>query len=82
MLDVTLTVVEALQNDPGRGIVRIDSENREKLEVSIGDVVEIKGKKSTGAIAWRGYSKGRGIGIYKNGQVYQVKCRCLIGRFL
>lgn len=39
-----LKVVEAYQNDVGRDIVRIDSAARKTLEVTTGDIIEIKGR--------------------------------------
>ena len=46
---VELKVAEALQNDVGRGIVRIDSESAKNIDVTTGDIVEISGNKSTAA---------------------------------
>jgi len=42
---IELKVAEALLNDVGRGIARIDSKSRELLNVKSGDYIEIKGKK-------------------------------------
>ena len=49
---IELRVAEALHNDVGRGIVRLDKEGMERLELVAGDVVEIEGKKITAAIVW------------------------------
>jgi len=43
-------------NEAGRGIVRIDPHVMDRLGVSSGDIVEIRGKKTTGARVWRGQS--------------------------
>ncbi len=50
--EVKLIVSEAYQRDVGRKIVRIPYNVMEKLNISSGDIVEIKGKKTTCAIAW------------------------------
>lgn len=50
--EIHLRVSEASRRDVGRGIARIGSEARERLNLSPGDVVEISGKRSTVAIVW------------------------------
>ena len=53
---LSLRVAEALPNDVGRGLARLDPQDLLKLEVSIGDVIEIAGKRTTVARAmpaWR-----------------------------
>ncbi len=62
---VELKVTEALQNDVGRGIVRLDTKARKELGVTSGDIVEIKGKKATGAIVWQSYPQDEGMGIIR-----------------
>ena len=49
---VALRVLEALQNDIGRGIVRLDSNIKKELNLSTGDFVKLSGKKATIAIVW------------------------------
>jgi transitional endoplasmic reticulum ATPase len=60
-----LRVAEALQNDVGRGLVRIDSKAREVLGVSTGDIVELKGKRSTAAIVWHAHPQDEGLDIIR-----------------
>jgi len=55
-----LKVVEAYQNDVGRGIVRMDSRARKTLEVTTGDIVEIKGKRITAAVVWQAHPQDEG----------------------
>ena len=62
---VILKVAEALRTDVGRNIVRIDSQAREKLDVTSGDIVEIKGKKSTAAMVWQARPQDEGLGIIR-----------------
>ncbi|RDE17913.1 MAG: AAA family ATPase [Candidatus Thorarchaeota archaeon] len=63
MVEIILKVAEAEHRDIGRFIVRIDTVSMEKLGVRTGDIIEIKGKRATAAIAWPAYQgdKGREI---------------------
>ncbi len=63
MVEVVLKVAEAEHRDIGRFIVRIDAVSMEKLGVRTGDIIQIKGKRVTAAIAWPAYQgdKGREI---------------------
>jgi transitional endoplasmic reticulum ATPase len=51
--EATLRVAEAVQEDVAKGRVRLDSQTRLELELTVGDVVEIHGKEKTAAIVWR-----------------------------
>jgi len=62
---IELKVTEALQNDIGRGIVRLDTKARKELGVTSGDIVEVKGKKNTGAIVWQSYPQDENLGIIR-----------------
>ncbi|GCC11757.1 ATP-dependent zinc metalloprotease FtsH [archaeon] len=64
-MQVELKVAEAMQNDVGRGIVRLDTKTRESLKISTGDIVEIDGKRKTVAIVWRAYAEDEGLGIIR-----------------
>ncbi len=50
---LTLTVAEAPQMDVGRGIARIPSSIMQKLSLTAGDVILIKGKSKAVASVWR-----------------------------
>ena len=62
---VELKVLEALQTDIGKNIVRLDTKARRELGVSAGDIVEIQGKKLTGAIVWQAYPQDEGLGVIR-----------------
>ncbi len=64
-MTIELKVAEAMKNDVGRGIVRLDPKTRDELDVSAGDIIEIAGKKTTGAIIWRAYPEDEGLGIIR-----------------
>jgi transitional endoplasmic reticulum ATPase len=63
--EIVLKVSEALQNDIGRGIARIDSKTRSALNVSPGDIVLLIGKKQTPAIVWPAHPEDEGLGIIR-----------------
>ncbi|MFX1252334.1 MAG: CDC48 family AAA ATPase [Promethearchaeota archaeon] len=63
--EVQLIVAEARQRDIGRGKIRIDDNNMAFIGITTGDVVEIVGKKVTGAIAWPAYIEDTGAGIIR-----------------
>jgi len=63
---VQLKVAEAKQQrDVGRSIARIDSETMKTLGVTVGDVVQITGKKVTAAKAWPAYPEDQGLGLLR-----------------
>lgn len=66
MSSVQLKVAEAKQQrDVGRSIARMDSETMKVLGVTVGDVVEIIGKKSTAAKAWPAYPEDQGLSLIR-----------------
>jgi len=60
---LTLRVSEALAKDVGRGIVRIDPKDIEKIDAQLGDIIEIEGKRKTVAKVMPTYADNRGKGI-------------------
>jgi transitional endoplasmic reticulum ATPase len=57
---LTLKVGEAASKDVGRGIVRFDPADFEKIKAEVGDVVTIKGKRETVAKVLPAYMEDRG----------------------
>lgn len=57
---LTLRVSEALSKDVGRGIVRIDPADMEKLGGTVGDIVFIEGKRATAGKLAPAYQEERG----------------------
>jgi transitional endoplasmic reticulum ATPase len=70
---IELTVASALVTDDGKSIARIDSKARKILEVSSGDVVEIKGKRrSTAAIVMPAHQQDEGLDFVRvDGRIRQ-----------
>ena len=59
---IELTVAGALVTDDGRAIARIDSKARKFLNVTPGDIIDIKGKRrSTAAIVWPAHTQDEGL---------------------
>ncbi|MHA1144598.1 MAG: CDC48 family AAA ATPase [Candidatus Helarchaeota archaeon] len=58
-------VAEAKPRDVGRSIIRIDQNLMDKLMIQSGDIVGIKGKRVTAAMAWPAYSEDRGQNIIR-----------------
>src|SRR5438445_296794 len=55
--EVQVRVADAKQRDVGHGKVRIDNATMEKLGITAGDFIEVRGKRATVAIAWPAYAE-------------------------
>ena len=62
---IELKVAESLKTDVGRGIVRMDSKARKTLNVTTGDVVELKGKKNTVGMVWQAHPQDEGLNLIR-----------------
>jgi len=58
--EAVLKVSEAFQQDVGYGRARIDHQTRIDLDLSIGDVIEIEGAKTSAAVVWRAHPTDEG----------------------
>ncbi|MFH0973887.1 MAG: CDC48 family AAA ATPase [Candidatus Micrarchaeota archaeon] len=63
--EVTVKVAEALQIDYAKRIVRLDANARKLLGVTTGDVVEIRGKKTTAAIVLPAHPQDEGLNMIR-----------------
>ena len=63
--EAVLKIAEAFQQDVGYGRARIDHQTRVNLDLSIGDVIEIEGTKTTAAVVWRAHPADEGKGIIR-----------------
>jgi transitional endoplasmic reticulum ATPase len=59
-MTLKLKVTEALSKDVGRAYVRLGPEDLEKLQVAIGDIIEVAGKRKTVCKAMPAYKELRG----------------------
>jgi len=57
---LTLRVSEALAKDVGRGIARIDPKNMAEMDVEVGDIIQILGKRPAVAKVMPAYMEDRG----------------------
>ncbi|HNT60351.1 MAG TPA: CDC48 family AAA ATPase [Candidatus Bilamarchaeaceae archaeon] len=57
---ILLKVAEAMRNDVGRWIARMDAKSREEMGVSTGDVVKLAGKKAAYALVWPSHPDDEG----------------------
>ncbi|MBI4019285.1 MAG: CDC48 family AAA ATPase [Candidatus Aenigmarchaeota archaeon] len=80
MEEVILNVGELTERaDFGRGIVRIPSKEMKRLGINEGDVLEIEGKRKTGAIAVRAYPADVGLDIIRMDGLERRNCAAGIG---
>jgi len=63
--ETRLRVAEAKSRDAGRGKARIDDETMRALNVMAGDIIEIKGKRTTAAVAWPAYQDDQNKGVIR-----------------
>jgi len=76
---IQLKVVEALQDDVYKGIVRIDNSIMRELGIDRGDVVLIKGGKETVAMVDRAYPADIGQGIIRIDGILRKNARTGLG---
>jgi len=62
---IILRVKESLKRDAGRGIARLDADVMRKLEVGSGDLIEVKGKRTTVAKVMPGYPQDKDLDIIR-----------------
>ncbi|RZN49948.1 AAA family ATPase [archaeon] len=62
---IMLKVAGAVQQDVGRGIVRMDRRYQEELGVNQGSVVEVEGDKKTAAIVVEAFPNDKGLDIIR-----------------
>jgi transitional endoplasmic reticulum ATPase len=83
MSNVQLKVAEAKQQrDVGRSIARMDSDTMKSLGVTVGDVVEIEGKKATAAKAWPAYPEDQGMGLIRIDGFIRKNCSISINEYV
>lgn len=80
--EIELRVAEALQQDVGKGIVRIDKELLRKIGAVPGDLVEIIGKRSTGAIVGESYPADVGLEIVRTDGLTRSNAGTSIGEMV
>ena len=80
--EIQLKVMEAVQDDVNKGIVKIDSTFMKQISVNTGDVVEIKGERRTAAIVDRAYPGDIGLNIIRMDGNIRRNARTSIGEIV
>ncbi|MEK6905429.1 MAG: CDC48 family AAA ATPase, partial [Nanoarchaeota archaeon] len=75
-------VMEAVQDDVNKGIVKIDSTFMKQVDVNPGDVVEIVGERKTAAIVDRAYPGDIGLNIVRMDGNVRKNARTSIGELV
>ena len=65
MQETKLKVMEALQEEAYKGIVRIDAETMHEIGVRVGDIIEIEGNRKTVGIVDRAYPTDVGQSVIR-----------------
>ncbi|HIH14845.1 MAG: transitional endoplasmic reticulum ATPase [archaeon GW2011_AR17] len=79
MNEVTLKVMEALQEEAYKGVVRIDTETMRDIGVRIGDIVEIEGGRKTVGIVDRAYPTDIGQTVIRMDGILRRNAKTGIG---
>jgi len=80
--EVKLKVAEAIQDDVGRGIARIDSQIMKDLGIQQGSVVEIEGTRKTVALAGRAYPSDIGLALVRVDGLTRKNAGAIIGEYI
>jgi transitional endoplasmic reticulum ATPase len=70
------------REDFGRGIARIDSKIMKQLGVKEGEIIEIEGKRKTGAVVIRSYPADVGLNIVRIDGLVRKNSDASIGEFI
>ena len=77
-----LRVMEAYTKDVGRGVGRIDYESMDELQVTTGDVLEVKGKKRTVVKCLPLYPSDEGRGVIRIDGLTRLNAGVALGEFV
>jgi transitional endoplasmic reticulum ATPase len=79
---IKLKVMEAVQDDVNKGIVKVDSNFMKQINVNPGDVIELKGERVTAAIVDRAYPGDIGLNIIRMDGNTRRNARTSIGEMV
>jgi len=80
--EIKLKVMEAVQDDVGKGLVKIDSNFMKQAGVNTGDIVEINGERVTVATVDRAYPGDIGLNIIRMDGDIRKNARTSIGELV
>ncbi|MBT6690280.1 CDC48 family AAA ATPase [archaeon] len=79
---IKLRVVESLQDDVGKGIVRIDPSLMRKLNLERGDIILVEGNRTTHVIVDQAYPADHGEDIIRMDGITRKNCKAGIGEHI
>ncbi len=82
MNEVSLKVMEALQEEAYKGVVRIDTETMRGIGVRVGDIVEIEGGRETVGIVDRAYPTDIGQTVIRMDGILRRNAKTGIGEIV
>ncbi|MDD5133298.1 MAG: CDC48 family AAA ATPase [Candidatus Nanoarchaeia archaeon] len=82
MSEVKLKVMEALQEEAYKGIVRIDAQTMKDIGVHVGDIIEIESGKKTVGIVDRAYPTDVGQSVIRMDGIIRKNAKTSIGEFV
>jgi transitional endoplasmic reticulum ATPase len=77
--EIKLKVMESVQDDVNKGVIKIDSSFMRQIGVNPGDVVEVVGERRTAAIADRAYPGDIGLNIVRMDGNTRSNARTTVG---
>ncbi len=80
--EIKLKVMEALQEEAYRGIIRVDAQTMREIGVRVGDVVEVEGSRVTVASVDRAYPADIGQGIIRMDGIIRRNAKTGIGEIV
>jgi len=80
--EIKLKVMEAMQEEAYKGIVRIDSQEMRDIKVRPGDIVEIEGERKTVGIADRAYPTDIGESVIRMDGILRRNAKTGIGEYV
>jgi len=81
-MEIKLKVMEAVQDDVNKGVVKIDSNFMKQIGVNSGDVVKIQGERLTAAVVDRAYPGDIGLNIIRMDGNIRRNARTSIGEMV
>jgi transitional endoplasmic reticulum ATPase len=82
MAEVNLKVMEALQEEAYKGVIRIDTETMKQIGVRVGDIVEIEGGRKTVGIVDRAYPTDIGQTVIRMDGILRRNAKTGIGEII
>src|SRR3989338_4698476 len=79
MFEIKLKVMEALQEEAYKGVVRIDSQTMREINVRPGDIIELEGGRKTVGLADRAYPTDVGQAVIRMDGIMRRNAKVSLG---